>query len=154
MTAGTTSALLVRARDARAWALTADLFLDHDKRLTIDYYNEYGANKVGQWADKRRPEQCSVTNLGAFGNFLRALIGVEAAHNGIAIRPAIPPGLKRLNVKVPLRFGDSLVYLDLQPGKRCEGELAGKALPRIAGGVLAPADLLGREAHIVIRTPM
>ena len=157
MTAGTTAALLARAQHPRACALTAELLVDHDERLTIDYYNDYGANKEKQWLDKRRPDQCSISNMGAFGDFLRAIIGVEALHDGLAIRPALPLGVEQLTLKAPIRFGNSLLYLHFrrseEESEKVNGKLGDKSLPAIPGGVFVPATLLGPEAYVTVTFP-
>jgi len=114
MTAGTGMALFARAGHPWTLRFLAELFEDHDARYTIDYYNEWGANKGRQWPEKRRPDMCSITNLGAFGNFLRATLGIGITHDALEISPALSPEVARLRTKVPIRVAGKEVYLDIQ----------------------------------------
>lgn len=114
MTAGTAMALFARSGHPEGFRLVAEVFEDHDARYTIDYYNEWGANKDKQWLDKRRSDMCSVTNLGAFGNFLRALLGIHIRHDELELSPMLPPEVERLRLKVPIHVGGREVYLDIR----------------------------------------
>ena len=82
---------------------------------------------------------------------MRALIGIEAVHNGIIIKPAIPPGLERLRLKVPIRFGEKLIYLDLTHGGKIEGTIEGRDLLTVRDSIFLSEELLGKkESYVAI----
>jgi len=143
LTAGETMALLARARHPRTGELSAALFADHDARHTIDYYNEWGANKAAQWKDKRRPDQVGVTNVGAWGNLLRSLFGLHAGARTLAVRPRLPGEVDRLATRDPIRIGRTRLFVEVEQGNRDEASLDGNPVPwEPAKGALVPVDLI------------
>ena len=56
---------------------------------------------------------CPITNLGAFGNFLRAILGIGIAHGALEVSPVLPPEVEQLRIKVPIRVAGREIYLDI-----------------------------------------
>lgn len=139
LTAGETMALLARAQHPELGPQSAALFEDHDARYTIDYYNEYGANKGEQWKDKRRPNQAGVTNVGAWGNLLRSMFGLRITAQTLMVRPRLPNEVEALDLRYPVRVGTSHLLIRAERGKETHAALDGNNVPwDPARGALVP----------------
>ena len=156
MTTAALSALAVRAADIEGYEWMEGLFPLHDARRTIDYYNQWGDNIENQWPEKQRPEMFSITELGAYGWPLRALLGFEPRHNGLFLDPVLPPDVHSLSFEAPIYFGSCRINIELKrkevgSNDGCRLTVQGVEIPITKGaGVLIPEELLESETWVCI----
>jgi len=141
LTAGESLALFARAGHRALGPLAAELFEDHDARHTIDYYNGFGADKGAQWRDKWRPDQAGITNVGAWGNLLRAIWGIHVGAETLTVLPRLPEGVDALAMRDPVRVGDARLMLAARRGPASAARLDGRDVPwDDVRGALVPID--------------
>jgi hypothetical protein len=111
-------ALYAYTRTGRAdlWDRLAELLSDHHHHFSIDYYNQYGANKGAQWPE-RGHDTYSVTCAGSFGMLFRALLDLQASADSLQVSPRIPRECARLKARAPIYYAGKKVYLDIGNGE-------------------------------------
>jgi hypothetical protein len=110
----------VRTRRPDLLDRLAELLSDHHHRYSIDYYNQYGANKGLQWPE-RGHESYSVTCAGAFGMLFRALFDLQVTADSIVVSPQLPRECEHLTTKAPVLYGGKTINFSVHNG---EGPIA------------------------------
>ena len=104
---------------------------DYDKaerlmRQMVDIRDEYGLQDfvAGFGAHKganvfnRRPRDHPITfQMGAFGNPLRGLLGIQPRHDRIELTPRIFPGLREIRFLQPIYYGGREILVAIRNGK-------------------------------------
>jgi hypothetical protein len=110
-------ALYAYTRTGRAdlWDRLTELLSDHHHHYSIDYYNQYGANKGRQWPE-RGHDTYSVTCAGSFGMLFRALLGLQVSAECLEASPSIPLDCARLKTRAPVYYAGKRVYFDIRNG--------------------------------------
>jgi len=151
LAAGESLALFARAGHAQLGPLAAALLEDHDARFTIDYYNRFGAGKAEQWRDKWRPDQCGVTELGAWGNLFRSLWGLQIGAETLGVRPRLPQGVDALALSEPVYVGEARLLLSAERGASDGAALDGRDVPWDAvRGALVPVSRIRDGGRLVV----
>ncbi len=92
-----------------------ELLSDHDHHYSIDYYNQYGANKGSQWPE-RGHDSNSVTCAGSFGMLFRALLDLQVTADSLEISPRLPEECERLATKSPILYGGKEILISVLNG--------------------------------------
>lgn len=111
-------ALYAYTRTGRAdlWHRLADLLSDHHHHYSIEYYNQYRADKGSQWPERGR-DTYSVAFAGFFGMLFRALLGLQVSADFLHASPKIPIECARLKVRAPIYYAGKKVYFNISDGE-------------------------------------
>ena len=124
-----------RTRRADLLDRLAELLSDHHNRYSIDYYNQYGANKASQWPERGHVSY-SVTCAGSFGMLFRALLDLQVAADSLEVSPRLPQECEYLKTKAPVLYGGKTIYFSVQNGEGAirSVKLNGKSYSQYAQG--------------------
>jgi hypothetical protein len=141
-----------RARRTDLLDRLAELLSDHHQHYSIDYYNQYGANKGSQWPE-RGHDSYSVTCAGSFGMMFRALLGLQVTASSLEISPTLPQEVERLTTKSPVLYGGKEILFSIHNGEGAiqSVRLNGKAFRQNSqGGVTVPYEALAAKNLVEI----
>jgi hypothetical protein len=92
-----------------------ELLSDYHHHYSIDYYNQYGANKGSQWPE-RGHDSNSVTCAGSFGMLFRALLDLQVTADSLEISPRLPEECQRLATRSPILYGGKEILISVLNG--------------------------------------
>lgn len=132
----------------------AELLSDHEHHYSIDYYNQYGANKASQWPERGHISY-SVTCAGSFGMLFRALFDLQVFADTLEVTPRLPLACEHLRTKAPVYYGGKRIYFSIRNGEGAirSVRLNGKSYARHNGAsVRLPHEILEVKNLVEIET--
>jgi hypothetical protein len=127
------------------------LLEDHAKHLSVDYYNQWGANKERQWPHHVKGTH-SITCAGMPGHFFRGTLGLWPCAKALRVEPASQEGLDRLEMLEPVTWGGKQILFTLAgQGTLKSATLNDKPLELAGDGAFElPFDSLPDQAKVEI----
>jgi hypothetical protein len=143
--------MYTRGSQPRTLERFEELMGDLTKRLSVDYYNQWGANKEQQWPHHPTGTH-SVTCAGMPGHFFRGALGLWPTARALRVEPASQEGLERLEMLEPVTWGGKQILFTLAgQGGLKSATLNGKPLNLAsAEAIELPYDSLPDQAKIEI----